>query len=79
MNEIIVTKFGGSSLASAQQFKKVKDIILANPNRKFVVPSAPGKRNSKDYKITDVLYLCYAHIKVVFLLMISLNLLRKDI
>ena len=63
MNEIIVTKFGGSSLASAQQFKKVKDIILANPNRKFVVPSAPGKRNSKDYKITDVLYLCYAHIK----------------
>lgn len=63
MNEIIVTKFGGSSLASAEQFKKVKSIILANPNRKFVVPSAPGKRNSKDYKITDVLYLCHAHVK----------------
>lgn len=63
MNEIIVTKFGGSSLASAEQFKKVKDIILSNPNRKFVIPSAPGKRNSKDYKITDVLYLCHAHVK----------------
>ncbi len=63
MNEIIVTKFGGSSLASAEQFRKVKDIILANPERKFVVPSAPGKRHNKDYKITDVLYLCHAHIK----------------
>lgn len=58
----IVTKFGGSSLASAEQFKKVKDIILENPERKYVIPSAPGKRNSKDFKITDLLYLCQAHV-----------------
>jgi len=55
-----VVKFGGSSLASAEQFQKVKKIILADKNRKFVVPSAPGKRNSKDTKVTDMLYGCYA-------------------
>lgn len=59
----IVTKFGGSSLADANQFKKVKDIILSNDKRKFVIPSAPGKRNPKDFKITDLLYLCHAHIE----------------
>ncbi|SFD34836.1 aspartate kinase [Clostridium uliginosum] len=58
----IITKFGGSSLADANQFKKVKDIICANESRKYVVPSAPGKRNSKDSKITDLLYLCHAHV-----------------
>lgn len=58
----IVTKFGGSSLADANQFKKVKDIILSNDERRYVVPSAPGKRNSKDSKITDLLYLCHAHV-----------------
>ena len=58
----IVTKFGGSSLADANQFKKVKDIILSNDERRYVVPSAPGKRNSKDSKITDLLYLCQAHV-----------------
>lgn len=58
----IVTKFGGSSLADANQFKKVKDIIISNSERKYVVPSAPGKRNSKDSKITDLLYLCHAHV-----------------
>jgi aspartate kinase len=58
----IVTKFGGSSLADANQFKKVKDIILSNDARRYVVPSAPGKRNSKDSKITDLLYLCHAHV-----------------
>lgn len=58
----IVTKFGGSSLADANQFQKVKDIILSNPERKYVIPSAPGKRNSKDSKITDLLYLCHAHV-----------------
>lgn len=60
---MIVTKFGGSSLADANQFKKVKEIILSNNNRKIVVPSAPGKRNSKDFKITDLLYLCHGHIE----------------
>ena len=55
-----VVKFGGSSLASAEQFKKVADIILAEKERKYVVPSAPGKRFAKDTKVTDMLYECYA-------------------
>jgi aspartate kinase len=58
----IVTKFGGSSLADATQFKKVKDIIFSNAERRYVIPSAPGKRDSKDSKITDLLYLCHAHV-----------------
>lgn len=55
-----VVKFGGSSLASAEQFKKAGSIIHADAERKFVVPSAPGKRDSKDTKVTDMLYSCYA-------------------
>lgn len=54
-----VVKFGGSSLASAEQFKKVGSIIRADKERKFVVPSAPGKRSSDDTKVTDMLYACY--------------------
>ena len=54
-----VVKFGGSSLADAKQFKKVKDIITAESSRRYVVPSAPGKRNSSDTKVTDMLYGCY--------------------
>ncbi|MDD6812633.1 MAG: aspartate kinase [Lachnospiraceae bacterium] len=54
-----VVKFGGSSLASAEQFKKVGAIIHADKERKFVVPSAPGKRFSDDTKVTDMLYACY--------------------
>ena len=54
-----VVKFGGSSLASAEQFKKVGKIIRADASRKFVVPSAPGKRFSGDTKVTDMLYSCY--------------------
>lgn len=54
-----VVKFGGSSLASAKQFKKVGDIIRADKSRRYVVPSAPGKRNDKDDKVTDLLYQCY--------------------
>ena len=54
-----VVKFGGSSLASAEQFKKVKSIITAESSRRFVVPSAPGKRNNADTKVTDMLYGCY--------------------
>lgn len=57
---IKVVKFGGSSLASAEQFAKAGKIIHADKERKFVVPSAPGKRNSKDTKVTDMLYACYA-------------------
>ena len=55
-----VVKFGGSSLASAEQFQKVGNIIRADQERKFVVPSAPGKRDAKDTKVTDMLYACYA-------------------
>ena len=54
-----VAKFGGSSLASAGQMKKVADIIHADETRRFVVPSAPGKRYSDDVKVTDLLYRCY--------------------
>lgn len=54
-----VVKFGGSSLASARQFKKVGEIIRADKARRYVVPSAPGKRNDKDDKVTDLLYQCY--------------------
>lgn len=56
---IKVVKFGGSSLASAEQFAKVGKIINADKERRYVVPSAPGKRNSKDTKVTDMLYACY--------------------
>lgn len=54
-----VVKFGGSSLASAEQFMKVGNIIKSDPDRRFVVPSAPGKRFPKDIKVTDMLYACY--------------------
>lgn len=54
-----VVKFGGSSLASAEQFKKVGDIIRSEESRRYVVPSAPGKRFSSDTKVTDMLYECY--------------------
>ncbi|MBQ8696675.1 MAG: aspartate kinase [Clostridia bacterium] len=54
-----VVKFGGSSLADAEQFKKVKEIILSDPDRRYVVASAPGKRFSEDTKVTDMLYNCY--------------------
>ena len=55
-----VVKFGGSSLASAEQFKKVGNIIRADKERVHVVPSAPGKRYKEDTKVTDMLYACYA-------------------
>lgn len=55
-----VVKFGGSSLASAEQFKKVGEIIRSDEGRRYVVPSAPGKRFNSDTKVTDMLYQCYA-------------------
>ena len=54
-----VVKFGGSSLADAKQFAKVGEIIRSDPSRVYVVPSAPGKRNDNDIKVTDLLYECY--------------------
>ena len=57
-----VAKFGGSSVAGAEQFKKVKKIIEADPSRRLVVVSAAGKRGADDHKLTDLLYLCHAHL-----------------
>ena len=56
----IVTKFGGSSLADAGQFVKVKSILALDPARRYVVPSAPGRRFKEDEKVTDLLYRCHA-------------------
>ena len=58
-----VTKFGGSSMADAGQYRKVKEIVLADPERRVVIVSAAGKRDSSDHKLTDLLYLCHAHTK----------------
>lgn len=57
--EAIVTKFGGSSLANAQGFVQATDIVRADPRRRYVVVSAPGKADDKDHKITDMLLMCY--------------------
>ncbi len=57
-----VAKFGGSSVAGAEQFRKVKSIIEADPSRRVVVVSAAGKRSADDHKLTDLLYLCHAHL-----------------
>ena len=58
-----VLKFGGSSLADSSQFAKVKGIVESESSREAVIVSAPGKRNSGDSKITDLLYLVHAHIR----------------
>ena len=60
---IKVVKFGGSSLADADHFRQVASIIKADPARKYVVPSAPGKRHKDDVKVTDMLYNCYNMVK----------------
>ena len=60
---IKVVKFGGSSLADAKQFKRVAEIVKADPSRRYVVPSAPGKRYSDDIKVTDMLYTLYELVK----------------
>ena len=58
-----VVKFGGSSLADAEHFRQVAAIVKADPERRYVVPSAPGKREKSDTKVTDMLYRCYDLIK----------------
>ncbi len=60
---IKVVKFGGSSLADANQFKKVAEIVKSDPSRRYVVASAPGKRNAHDEKVTDLLLQCYKLVK----------------
>ncbi len=61
--KVKVVKFGGSSLADAEHFRQVASIIKADPARKYVVPSAPGKRYKDDTKVTDMLYRCYEMIR----------------
>ena len=58
-----VVKFGGSSMADAGQYRKIRDILQADPSRSVVVVSAAGKRFSGDHKLTDLLYLCHAHVQ----------------
>ena len=58
---IKTVKFGGSSLSSAEQFRKARDIILSDEQRRFIIVSAAGKENEEDHKVTDLLYLCDAH------------------
>ena len=57
--EVLVAKFGGTSLASAEAFRKVKAIMEQDDRRCFAVVSAPGKRDAADHKITDLLYACH--------------------
>lgn len=59
-----VAKFGGTSLADAAQFRKVKAIIEMDPDRRYIVNSAPGKRHSTDIKVTDLLYECKKSIAI---------------
>ena len=61
--QVKVVKFGGSSLADAEHFRQVARIIKEDPSRRFVVPSAPGKRSKDDTKVTDMLYRCYEMIR----------------
>lgn len=61
--EVKVAKFGGSSVADAIQLRKVKEIVESDPQRRYVVVSAPGKRFEEDSKLTDLLYLCKTHIE----------------
>ena len=61
--QIKVVKFGGSSLADAEHFRQVAKIVKADPQRKYVIPSAPGKRFSEDTKVTDMLYTCYEMVR----------------
>ena len=58
-----VVKFGGSSMADAGQYRKVREILMADPDRKVVIVSAAGKRFSGDHKLTDLLYLTHSHVK----------------
>lgn len=58
-----VLKFGGTSMADAKQYRKIRDIVRSDPTRRVVVVSAAGKRTSEDNKITDLLYLCHAHLQ----------------
>ena len=64
---IRVCKFGGSSVADAEQLRKVRAIIEARADRRFVVPSAPGKRFKDDEKVTDLLYRADVWVIIVYM------------
>ena len=68
-----VIKFGGSSLASATQLEKVLNIVKSDPERRFVVVSAPGKRNDEDTKVTDALIKYYKHYTKVLMSKLTKN------
>jgi aspartate kinase len=79
MNNIIVAKFGGSSLADSNQFRKVKNIVLSDERRRYIVPSAPGKRHDKIIKL-QIFFIYVMHMySREFHLMMFLRLLKKDI
>jgi aspartate kinase len=61
--ELKACKFGGTSVADAAQLRRVKSIVEADAGRRYIVPSAPGKRHAKDQKVTDLLYLCHENAK----------------
>ncbi|MBQ9418958.1 MAG: aspartate kinase [Synergistaceae bacterium] len=60
MSSVIVSKFGGAALADAEKIKNVAEIIKSNPDRRYVVVSAPGQVSPDDIKVTDLLYICYS-------------------
>ena len=74
---VIVSKFGGTSLADAEQFRKVAAIVKADPRRKIVVVSAPGKRSGDDKKITDLLYLCHTLVQQGINPVFAFDLIRE--
>jgi aspartate kinase len=74
---LIVTKFGGTSLADADQFRKVADIVHSDPGRRIVVVSAPGKRSSDDKKITDLLLLCHTLVQQGLNPVFAFDLIRE--
>ena len=72
-----IVKFGGSSVANALQFQKVKNIIQSDPARRFVVVSASGRENKEDNKVTDLLYLIEAHLKYSVDYLSLFNLIKE--
>ena len=74
---IVIVKFGGTSVADAAQFRKIKEIVNENPERRFIVVSAPGKRFPDDRKVTDILLDCYEKAAAGKAFSAELNMVRK--
>ena len=73
----VVAKFGGTSLAGAEQFRKIREIIAEDPDRRFIVASAPGKRFPEDQKVTDLLLRCWEEASAGNDFEIYLEMIRK--